>query len=386
MAAISSAAQAAIAAANPSSGESKENTLQNKINALKTICNHSNKGFQEAIDTVTYLYTNHPGTSSLTEEHILDEMFWLAMDLFEWRWLRELLQLFPWWSVSCNTDGHYMIVPAVYVPPNERWEQCESTLREPTFHRMYNLPNDNKTITYWDVYADFSHDVTTTDVLENLKQKDIHPEVIEWTVHRGIPTDLEELVWLHGEDDRRIHRNWQMWAQRGLEDLIVRTTGEVTGITLEDYMRKDTPPPLTRQASWVGKWYEGSDACPPRERADLEGDDIAIMVEVRAPKSLLEWCKLEMAGTKDNPMWKQKKLPAGLLWMMDTIWAHLNPEQRAQIKQELEYWRYTSGLSVSIDKWLHIQLLHNFGDCFTEESKKRVKKANWMLCPLTVNY
>ena len=71
-------------------------------------------------------------------------------------------------------------------------------------------------------------------------------------------------------------------------------------------MKKDTPPPLRRSATWVGKWYEGSDACPPRERADLEGDDIAIMVEVTAPESLLEWCKLEMAGTKDNPMWKQK--------------------------------------------------------------------------------
>ena len=50
-------------------------------------------------------------------------------------------------------------------------------------------------------------------------------------------------------------------------------------------MKKDTPPPLRRSATWVGKFYEGSDACPPRERADLEGDDIAIMVDVRAPES-----------------------------------------------------------------------------------------------------
>ena len=72
--------------------------------------------------------------------------------------------------------------------------------------------------------------------------------------------------------------------------------------------------------------------------------------------------------------------------MMDTIWFHLNPEERAQIKHELEYWRYTSGLSVSIDKWLHIQLLHNFGDCFTEESKEKVQNDNWMLYPRTVKF
>ena len=305
MAAITSAAQAAIAAASP--GESKENTFHNKINALKTICDHSNKGFQEAVETAIYLYTIHPGTSNLTEEQVLDEMVFLPFDLLEWRWKQELEKLFPWWVFNYNSDGHYSIVPAEYVPPKERWEQCEATLREPTFHTMYNLPNDNETITYWDVYADFSHNITTTEVLENLKKKDIHPEIMEWIIHRGIPTDLADLVWLHGEDDRRVHRYWQMWARRGFEDLIVRTTGEVTGITLEDYMKKDTPPPLTRQATWVGKFYEGSDACPPRERVDLEGDDIAIMVDVTAPEALLnEWCKLEMAGTKENPMWKQK--------------------------------------------------------------------------------
>ena len=153
---------------------------------------------------------------------------------------------------------------------------------------------------------------------------------------------------------------------------------------MEDCMKKDIPPPLRRSATWVGKFYEGSDACPPRERVDQEGDDTLIMVEVRAPDALLnDWCKLKMAGTKDNPMWKQKKLPAGLRWMMDTIWAHLNHRERAHIKHELEYWQYTSGSSVSIDKWLHIQLLHNFGDCFTEESKKKVP---WMLRPRTVKY
>ena len=234
------------------------------------------------------------------------------------------------------------------------------------------------------MYADFSHDITTTEVLEKMKKKDIHTEVMEWTINRGIPTDLQELVWLHGEGDRRIHRYWQMWARRGFEDLIVRTTGEVTGITLGDYMRKDTPPALRRQATWVGKFYELSDACPPRERADLEGDDIAIMVDVTAPEALLrEWCALEMDGTKDNPMWKQKGLPAGFKWMFDVIWANLTPLERKDISHELEYWRIASGSSVSIDKWLHIQLLHNFGDCFTEASKKKV---HWMLHPRTAKW
>lgn len=382
MAAITSAAQAAIAAASP--GESKENTLHNKINALKTICDHSNQGFQEAVETVIYLYTIHPLTQSIAEEQVIDEMFLLPIDFLQWRWKEELEKLFPWWVFNYNSDGHYSIVPAEYVPPKERWKQCEATLREPTFHTMYNLPNDNDKITYWDVYADFSHAITTTEVLEKMKKKDIHPEVMEWTINRGIPTDLQELIWLHGEDDRRTHRYWQMWARRGFEDLIVRTTALFTGITMEDYMKKDTPPPLRRQATWVGKFYELSDACPPRERADLEGNDIAIMVDVTAPEVLLrDWCTLKMDGTKDNPMWKQKKLPAGLKWMVDVIWANLTPEEREDISHELEYWRIARGSSVSIDRWLHIQLLHNFGDCFTEESKENV---HWMLHPRTAKY
>ena len=387
MAAITSAAQAAIAAADPSPGESKENTLRNKTQALVQNMNGQTGAFWKAALWASSYYHNHPLTTTLTDDQVSDWKFWLPMDLFEWRWAKKIRELFPWWQFTHNTDGHYMIVPAEYVPPKERWEQCEVTLRQPTYHTMYNLPNDEKKITYWDVYMQFSNLDTADEVTRDLVEHDVHPEVRQFIMDRGCPEDMGDFVWRWAEDDRELTRKWQKWAERGIEDHIIAVTEKITGITMEDCMKKDTPPPLRRSATWVGKWYEGSDACPPRERADLEGDDIAIMVEVRAPDALLnEWCKLEMAGTKDNPMWKQKGLPAGMRWMMDTIWAHLNPRERAPIKHELEYWRYTSGLSVSIDRWLHIQLLHNFGDCFTEESIERVKDDNWMLCPRTVNY
>ena len=385
MAAITSAAQAAIAAADTSPGESKENTLRNKTQALVQNMNGRTGAFWKAAFWASGFYHNHLLTTTLTNDQVSDWKFWLPMDLFEWRWAKKIRELFPWWNFTHNTDGHYMIVPAEYVDPQERWEQCEATLRQPTYHTMYNLPNDENKITYWDLYCT-PFPTGTLVTASELKMLDIHPEVREFIMDRGCPKDMEDFVWQWAEDDRELNLNWQKWAERGIEEHIITVTEEITGITMEDCMKKDIPPPLRRSATWVGKFYEGSDACPPRERVDQEGDDTLIMVEVRAPKSLLEWCKLEMAGTKENPMWKQEKLPAGMRWMLDTIWAHLNPEERAQIKHELEYWRYTSGLSVSIDKWLHIQLLHNFGDCFTEESKKKVQDENWMLCPRTVKF
>ena len=385
MAAITSSARAAIAAADNSPGESKENTLRNKTQALVQNMNGEIGAFWKAALWASSYYHNHPLTTTLTDDQVSDWKFWLPMDLFEWRWAKKIRELFPWWNFTHNTDGHYMILPAEYVPPKERWKQCEATLRQPTYHTMYNLPNDEKKITYWDVYMQFSKLDTADEVTRDLKEHDVHPEVRRFIMERGCPADLKEFVWCWAEDDRELNRKWQKWAERGIEDHIVAVTEKDTGVTWADCMKKNIPPPLRRSATWVGKFYEGSDACPPRERVDQEGDDTLIMVEVRAPEALLnEWCKLVMAGTKDNPMWKQKKLPAGLRWMIDVIWANLSPKERGLIYHELEYWRIASGSSVSIDRWLHIQLLHNFGDCFTEESKK--KSMHWMLHPRTVKY
>lgn len=362
------AAMAAIAAAVGGEGESKENTLLNKTQTLIQNMEGKEGAFWEAALYATYFYHIHPLTRNLTEREVTDWRFWLPMDLFEWRWKKEIKELFPWWEFTHNTDGHYVMEPDEYICPEERWKVCETTLRQPTFHTMYNLPNNHKKITYWDVFG-----------LDNA-----HFEVREFIIQRGCPKDLEVFVWCWAEDDRELNRNWQKWGQRGIEDHIVTVAEKITGVTMEECMKKDTPPPMRRQATWVGKFYEDSDACPPRERVDQEGDDTLLMVEVRAPKSLLrEWCYLEMDGTKDNPMWKQKGLPAGLEWMVDIIWANLTPQEREKIKHELMYWQHSSGPSVSLDKWLHVQLLHNFGDCFTEESKRRL---NWMLIPRDVTW
>ena len=91
-----------------------------------------------------------------------------------------------------------------------------------------------------------------------------------------------------------------------------------------------------------------------------------------------------MSGSKDNVAWKQKGLPAGLSWMIDVIWANLTSKERVELHDILAYHPYYPyDPLVTPDKWLHIQLLHNFGDCFTEESKKKV---NWMLHPRTANW
>ena len=385
MAAITSSAQAAIAAADNSPGESKENTLRNKTQALVQNMNEETEAFWKAALLASSFYHNHLLTTTLTDDQVSDWKFWLPMDLFEWRWAKKIRELSPCWQFTHNTEGHYTISPAEYVDPEERWELCESTLRQPTFHTMYNLPNDEKRITYWDVYMQFSKSDTADEVTRDLEEHDVHPEVRRFIMDRGCPKDMEDFVWRWAEEEKELKLKWQKWAQRGIEDHIVTVTEKITGITMEDCMKKDIPPPLRRCATWFDKFYKGSDACPPRERVEQEGDDTLIMVEVRAPKALLrEWCNLEMDGTSDNPMWKQKGLPAGLEWMMDVIWANLTPKERKDIEHDLEHWRIASRAAGNIDRWLHIQLLHNFGDCFTEESKKRA--VPWMLRPRTVKY
>ena len=382
MASITSSAQAAIAAAYP--GESNENTLRNKTQTLVQNMNGETEAFWKAALLASSFYHNHLLTTTLTDDQVPDWKFWLPMDLFEWRWAKKIRELSPGWQFTHNTEGHYTITPPEYVDPEERWGQCKATLRQPTYHTLYNLPNDSESITYWDVFTQFTRNCTPEQMNRELDEFAVQEDVWRFITDRGCPKDMEDFVWRWAEEEKELKLKWQKWAQRGIEDHIIAVTEKITGITMEDCMKKDTPPPLRRSATWVGKLYEGSDACPPRERVDQEGDDTLIMVEVRAPDALLnDWCKLKMAGTKDNPMWKQKGLPAGMRWMMDTIWAHLNHQERADILHELEYWRVATGSSVSIDRWLHIQLLHNFGDCFTEESKKKV---HWMLHPRTVKY
>ena len=111
---------AAVAAAGGGEGESKENTLHNKTQSLIQNMEGKEGAFWEAALYATYFYHIHPLTTSLTEGDVTDWRFWLPMDLFEWRWKREIQELFPWWEFTHNTDGHYGIEPAEYICPEAR--------------------------------------------------------------------------------------------------------------------------------------------------------------------------------------------------------------------------------------------------------------------------
>ena len=387
MAAITSAAQAAIAAAAP--GESKENTLYNKIRSLADLTHSSGDGpFWHAIQTVIGFYTQHPHTSGLTEAQVSDKWFWLPLDLFEWRWGKEkLLSLFPWWEFTHNTGSHYTIVPDEYVCPAERWKTCETTLRQPTYHTMYNVPDiESSEITYWDVFGlDYAH-----------------PEVRDYISSRGCPTDLDDFVYCWAADDRTIARNPHKWARRGITQHIVTCTEKVSGITMKQLMDA-APAKLVRQATWNGKFYWNSNACPPRERVEQNGDDLPIVVHVTAP-SWLHNCPLHESGTIINRTWKITGVPAGKKWMIDVIWANLTPPERKVIQKIHKTWLDWGGDYDSyIEYWLCIQLEHNWGDCFTAESKDKVKnlyineaskricavfkeKHLWMLTPRTAKW
>ena len=78
-------------------------------------------------------------------------------------------------------------------------------------------------------------------------------------------------------------------------------------------------------------------------------------------------CSLEESGPVENPTWKSEGVPAGKRWMIDVIWANLTHAERDEVSKmyrscfdfEREY----------IQHWLYIQLVHNWGFCFTDESK-----------------
>lgn len=132
---------------------------------------------------------------------------------------------------------------------------------------------------------------------------------------------------------------------------------------------KHQTPHMQRQASFVGKYYPNSSACPPKRR-DKDGH----IVDVVAPGRLKALCRLEESGSVDNPTWKTEGVAGGIPWMIDFIWASLSDEERNDIML-----RINDYCPVHLVTWLHIQLLNNWSDCFTPESKK--KNLHWMLVP-----
>ena len=134
------------------------------------------------------------------------------------------------------------------------------------------------------------------------------------------------------------------------------------------------PAKLVRQATLNGKFYWNSDACPPRERIEIEGDDIPIVVQVIAPAWLHDMCSLKESGPEENPTWKTTGVPAGRRWMIDVIWANLTHAKREEIEVMYKKWLdLGSDIDSYIQYWLCIQLDHNWGECFTQESKEKVK-------------
>ena len=206
------------------------------------------------------------------------------MDLFEWRWAKKIRELSPWWQFTHNTEGHYTISPAEYVDPEERWEQCEVTLRQPTYHTMYNLPNDSESITYWDVFTQFTRNCTAEQMKRELDEFAVQEDVWRFITDRGCPKDMEDFVWRWAEEEKELKLKWQKWAQRGIEDHIITVTEEITGITMEDCMKKDIPPPLRRSATGGGSSMKVRMHVLP-ESALIKRAMTLIMVEVRAPKA-----------------------------------------------------------------------------------------------------
>mgnify|MGYP001479050959 CR=1 FL=1 len=103
--------------------------------------------------------------------------------------------------------------------------------------------------------------------------------------------------------------------------------------------------------------------------------------EVVPPDWLYQHCQLEESGPEDNPTWKSKELDGGTRWMIGVIWRNLSNEERWQISM-MSYG--IEQFEFDLERWLHIQLIHNWSDCFTNKSKER--SLGWMVRPRDVTY
>lgn len=103
--------------------------------------------------------------------------------------------------------------------------------------------------------------------------------------------------------------------------------------------------------------------------------------EVVPPDWLYQHCQLEESGPEENPTWKSKGLPGGTRWMIDVIWRNLSNEERWEISM-MSYG--IEQFEFDLERWLHIQLIHNWSDCFTNESK--VRNLRWMVRPRDVTW
>lgn len=186
-----------------SSGESK-NTFSNKISALNnSLSLESDEDLVNAMKKVVSSYSN---IVSLTSEDLenMDEWFWLILDLFEWRWKEKIQMIFPWWEFSYNGDGHYKIEPEEYICPKKRWNISEKCLRQPTYHTMYNVPDiESGKLTYWDVFG----------CIDDL-------ELGEYFSDRRCPKDLEDILYMWGEEESVLNKNYRIWVYRGLVEHI----------------------------------------------------------------------------------------------------------------------------------------------------------------------
>ena len=338
-------------------GESKDNTLSNKIRALRDIlelsphAKHDEIAFFKAVEKVVNAYTQHPDTSTLKESQISSKMwFWLLMDLFEWRWKSKIKDLFPWWQFIHNTLDHYTIEPKEYICPEERLKMVETSHNDPAYHTIYNVPDEHSAkLTYWDVFG----------VNPNFD----HSELVNYFTNRECPKDLDEFVFCWAENDKKLLDDYQKWALRGLTDTIIDETESIVGIPMNGL------PVIRRQATWPGKFYKNSHACPPREQDDV----ITILSGIVAPKWVHNFCTLEEEGPIDNLIWESINLPAGKEWMVDVIWANLTHAERLQICSLHNNWINSGGnFDCYIQYWLYLQLNYNWGNCFTTESKNLI--------------
>ena len=133
--------------------KSKNSTIGYKMKLLET-WNTKNDALQQAIFKVQYPYLIHKNTTSRPEvSEKLDKWGWLTIDMFEWRWHKEILAKFPSWDFTYNTTGHYCILPPKYKPPEDLWKNKDTTADKQSYNELYNIPDDITKITYWDLFG-----------------------------------------------------------------------------------------------------------------------------------------------------------------------------------------------------------------------------------------
>lgn len=317
-----------------SSGETKETTLSKKIELLvQEKWNRENKLQNiianvpiDAIKLVISGYSSFCNNGGKESE--LDEISWILLDLFEWRWQKDIAEVFPCWNFTYGNEGHYKIHPVIWINYKEI---AERTLRQPTIKTYYNLPVDVTKLTYWHIFG---------------PESDEHL----WHITNFMPDIAVDLV---AQTQQRI-MNWE-YIKHAIRIYISRIHITTTPFEIPDSE--------SIESDVYNMWHFGNDNASDEELFKLQIDDTAPQwlrhLSIFIPEDSINMLNIGIIGKR--------------YWIVDKLWSVLTDSERDQVinVHQMLQTRWTDHslrANSVIQSWMYEILHEAFYNCFEYEA------------------